>query len=561
MSKLDTSKVHYPPKSMASVLLGDKHLHWAPKQSQSTFRWLGSLETISWDIAGIQTKLNTIEKPCYIVRQNGYIGVTHEGTIQETDSHQAIEILTAISPIYTHQLGDSQFCSAHGIKHAYMAGAMANGIASEELVIALGKTGILGSFGAGGLALDRIESAIHRIQQALPSGPYAFNLIHSPSEAAIERRSVELYIKHGIKTIEASAFLGLTSSVVHYRVSGLQLSSAGHIEINHKIIAKVSRAEVATKFMSPAPTKILQQLLEQGLISEQQAKLAETVPMADDITVEGDSGGHTDNRPIVALLPTILQLRHEIQKKYRYETPIRVGAAGGIGTPHSVLAAFMMGAAYVVTGSVNQACVEAGTSAQVKQLLAQASITDMAMAPAADMFEMGVRLQVLKRGSFFPMRAQKLFDYYQKYQAIEEIPLKERQQLEQQIFRKDLDTVWQETVAYFQQRDPDQIARSINHPKRKMALIFRSYLGQASRWAITGDESRKADYQVWCGPTMGAFNAWVKGSYLEQPENRRVVNVATHLMQGAAILYRLQMLKFQGLELAPHYFQYLPEPF
>jgi NAD(P)H-dependent flavin oxidoreductase YrpB (nitropropane dioxygenase family) len=43
--------------------------------------------------------------------------------------------------------------------------------------------------------------------------------------------------------------------------------------------------------MSPAPTKILQQLLEQGLISEQQAKLAETVPMADDITVEGDSGG------------------------------------------------------------------------------------------------------------------------------------------------------------------------------------------------------------------------------------------------------------------------------
>jgi PfaD family protein len=428
-------------------------------------------------------------------------------------------------------------------------------------VIALGKTGILGSFGAGGLALARIESAIHRIQQALPSGPYAFNLIHSPSEAAIERRSVELYIKHGIKTIEASAFLGLTSSVVHYRVSGLQLSSAGQIKINHKIIAKVSRAEVATKFMSPAPTKILQELLEQGLISEQQAKLAETVPMADDITVEGDSGGHTDNRPIVALLPTILQLRHEIQEKYRYETPIRVGAAGGIGTPHSVLAAFMMGAAYVVTGSVNQACVEAGTSAQVKQLLAQASITDMAMAPAADMFEMGVKLQVLKRGSFFPMRAQKLFDYYQKYQAIEEIPSKERQQLEQQIFRKDLDTVWQETVAYFQQRDPDQIARSINHPKRKMALIFRSYLGQASRWAITGDESRKADYQIWCGPTMGAFNAWVEGSYLEQPENRRVVNVATHLMQGAAILYRLQMLKFQGLELAPHYFQYLPEPF
>ena len=27
------------------------------------------------------------------------------------------------------------------------------------------------------------------------------------------------------------------------------------------------------------------------------------------------------------------------------------------------------------------------------------------MAPAADMFEMGVKLQVLKRGTMFPMRA------------------------------------------------------------------------------------------------------------------------------------------------------------
>jgi hypothetical protein len=94
-----------------------------------------------------------------------------------------------------------------------MAGAMANGIASEELVIALGKTGILSSFGAGGLVPDRIEAAIHRIQQALPSGTLCLQPNSQPSEAAIERRSVELYIKHGIKTIEASAFLGLTPAL------------------------------------------------------------------------------------------------------------------------------------------------------------------------------------------------------------------------------------------------------------------------------------------------------------------------------------------------------------
>lgn len=545
---------------MSPLLICDNQLRWTIRSPASQFNWQGSLDTVSWDIAGIQAKLNTIEQPCYVIRQNGQIGVTHEGTVQETNSHQTAEILTATPPIAPHQLGDPEFCTAHGVRYAYVAGAMANGIASEEMVIALGKAGILGSFGAGGLIPDRIEAAIHRIQQALPAGPYAFNLIHSPSEAEIERRSVDLYISRGVKTIEASAFLGLTPSVVYYRVSGLQLNAAGQIQINHKIIAKVSRSEVAAKFMSPPPVEILKQLVEQGLISEQQAKWAERVPMADDITVEGDSGGHTDNRPIVSLLPTILRLRDEIQAKYQYPTPIRVGAAGGIGTPQSALAAFMMGAAYVMTGSVNQACIEAGTSAQVKTLLAQASLTDVAMAPAADMFEMGVKLQVLKRGSFFPMRAQKLFDYYQKYQAIEEIPQKEREQLEQQIFRKDLDTVWQETVAYFQQRDPDQIHRAIAHPKRKMALIFRSYLGQASRWAIVGDTTREADYQIWCGPTMGAFNAWVQGTYLEQPENRRVVDVATHIMRGATVLYRLQTLKMQGLDLSTQYFQYLPQP-
>ena len=36
--------------------------------------------------------------------------------------------------------------------------------------------------------------------------------------------------------------------------------------------------------------------------------------MADDITAEADSGGHTDNRPFVALLPTILALRDEISR-------------------------------------------------------------------------------------------------------------------------------------------------------------------------------------------------------------------------------------------------------
>ena len=75
-------------------------------------------------------------------------------------------------------------------------------------------------------------------------------------------------------------------------------------------------------------------------------------------------------------------------------------------------------AAYVVTGSVNQSCVEAGTSDHVRKLLHSVSSTDVMMAPASDMFEMGVELQVLKRGTLFGPRAKKLYEYYKKYKSI-----------------------------------------------------------------------------------------------------------------------------------------------
>jgi PfaD family protein len=156
--------------------------------------------------------------------------------------------------------------------------------------------------------------------------------------------------------------------------------------------------------------------------------------MADDITVEADSGGHTDNRPLVCLLPSIIALRDEIQAQYNYSVPIRIGVAGGIGTPEAALAGFMMGAAYIMTGSINQSCVESGACEHTKKLLAQAEMADMIMAPAADMFEMGVKLQVLKRGTMFPMRAQKLYELYRTYDSIEQIPAAEKDKLEKQIF-------------------------------------------------------------------------------------------------------------------------------
>ncbi|HLO86979.1 MAG TPA: PfaD family polyunsaturated fatty acid/polyketide biosynthesis protein [Nostocaceae cyanobacterium] len=530
---------------------------WSNYQNQV---WKGSLDSIAFEQTAIKEKLLTLDKPCYVVRIAGEIGVTNEGYIApvENSFNEQVELLTVVSPTHLQQFGDPNFLNFHDVKYAYYTGAMAGAIASEDMVIALGKEKILSSFGAGGLSGERLEAAINRIQQALPHGPYAFNLIHSPNELAIERRAVDLYLKYGVKTVEASAFLDLTANIVYYRAAGLSLNSANQIEIKNKVIAKISRREVATKFLQPAPTKILKELVQQGLITELQANLATRVPMADDITVEADSGGHTDNRPLVCLLPSIVALRDEIQAQYQYERPIRVGVAGGIGTPQSALAGFMMGAAYIVTGSINQSCVESGACEHTKKLLAQAEMADMMMAPAADMFEMGVKLQVLKRGTMFPMRAQKLYELYRAYDSIEDIPQAEKDKLEKQIFRKTIAEVWEGTAAYLSQRNPEKLGKAVNNPKLKMALIFRWYLGLSSRWSSSGEKGREVDYQIWCGPAMGSFNDWVRGSYLEAPENRHVVDVAHQIMQGTAFLYRIQSLKLQGLQIPDYYTQHRP---
>ena len=48
---------------------------------------------------------------------------------------------------------------------------------------------------------------------------------------------------------------------------------------------------------------------------------------------------------------------------------------------------------------------------------------------------------------------------------------------------------------------------------------------------------------------MGAFNAWASGSFLEKPENRKVVTIAMNLLFGAAVLTRVNWLRNQNIEL------------
>jgi len=216
--------------------------------------WAGSAASVAFDGAGMKARLLNLAAPCFVVKDGqGRIGITNKGGVQPAGgTAEEMEIVQAAPPILPQQLGDPAFLSFHGLDSPYSSGAMANGIASEELVIALGQAGMLGSFGAAGLVPDRVRAAIQRIQQALPNGPYAFNLIHSPNEENLERSAVEMYLQHGVRTIEASAFLGLTPHVVRYRAAGLSTAGgAGQIEIKTKSSPKSRGGKWRPNLCSP----------------------------------------------------------------------------------------------------------------------------------------------------------------------------------------------------------------------------------------------------------------------------------------------------------------------
>jgi trans-AT polyketide synthase, acyltransferase and oxidoreductase domains len=441
----------------------------------------------------------------------------------------SIPIITAES------LGDREFRREYGIRYAYIAGAMYKGIASKELVVALGKAGLMGYFGAGGLELDEIESAIRYIKRELcDRQAFGMNLLCNFDRPELEEGTVDVCLKHDIRFIEAAAYMQITPSIVRYRMKGITEKPDGEIHVPHRILAKISRPEIATLFMQPAPERILKNLAASGHLTEREAHLGQYIPMAHEICVEADSGGHTDRGVAYALMPVILSLRAEMQTKFSYRKAIRVGAAGGIGTPHAAAAAFIMGADFILTGSINQCTVEAGTSNAAKDVLQEVNVQDMTMAPAGDMFELGAKVQVVKRGVLFSARANKLYELYQRYNSIDEIDSKIRQQIEDKYFRRTFDSVWSETKAYYSKAYPGRISDIEANPKQKMSLIFKWYFIHSTRLAMQGDPNQRVDYQIQCGPAMGAFNQWVKGTNIHAWRDRHVADIGERLMLGAA---------------------------
>jgi trans-AT polyketide synthase/acyltransferase/oxidoreductase domain-containing protein len=162
--------------------------------------------------------------------------------------------------------------------------------------------------------------------------------------------------------------MGLTQFIVRYALTGLSQDSAGRIHRKNYVFAKISRPETAGRFMAPAPAELVEKLLSKGQITAEEARLSRFVPIAEDVTVESDSGGHTDNQPLTAPCSRS-SCACGIASAPSTATPGRFGWARRAvwARRAAVAAAFALGAAYVLTGSVNQASIEGGLSPEGKR--------------------------------------------------------------------------------------------------------------------------------------------------------------------------------------------------
>ena len=352
-------------------------------------------------------------------------------------------------------LGSAAFKVDYGVKYAYLAGGMYTGIASKELVVAMGKAGLMAYLGTGGLGLDEIDANIAFIQSRLIVGePYGANLLSDPGRPSQEAALVELYLRRGIRFVEASGFIEISLSLVRYRLTGVRRTQSGELSIPNRVLAKVSRPEIAETFMRPAPLPILKQLVDAGLLNSEEAELAPFVPMSNEISVEADSGGHADQGVAYALIPAMIALRSTVLLEQRYQSEIRVGATGG------------------TRGGSRSLCAGSGFHND------------------------RIYQSVHRRG-----RNQRYGQGHAAEHECSRYSLRARRR----YVRIGRQGAGAEKGAILSGKDRSvRLEPACITPKQKMALIFRWYFVHATRLALLGDASQKVDYQVHCGPALGS---------------------------------------------------------
>lgn len=432
-------------------------------------------------------------------------------------------------------LGNSEFIEEYGLKYAYVVGPMCNGISSVQLIEKAAKSGLLAYYATEGLTKDKIVEDIAKLNDSL-KGQHKYGVAISMDymHAMKEIEMFSLIQKHDVTMVQLSGYISVSESIIRFKAAGVY-KDGDTIKTRNRIMVKLSRPEVAITFLKSAPNDMIEKLFSEGKITALEAEFLRNTPLADAICVETNSAGKTDNATAFSTYPSILRMKNRIMEEYKYNKDVYVGYAGSIGSPEAIVAAFVMGADFIMTGSINQCCVEAGTSDKVKDMLQEANIQDTDYIPSGDNYDFVTKTQVLKKGVLFHVRANKLYEIYKMYPSIDDIDITLKRQIEQQFFSMSLDDVYRIIEPRLLEV---QLKKAEKMSKYKMALIFNYYYVLSMEKALKGKVSEEVNYLVHCSVAMGAFNLYVKDTKLEKWKFRYVDEIAIMLMEGAETMLK-----------------------
>ncbi|MFI7508517.1 acyltransferase domain-containing protein [Micromonospora aurantiaca] len=379
--------------------------------------------------------------------------------------------------------------SDYGIRYACLAGSSPFGVTSPAFLRRLSEAGLLGFFGAQGLAPPEIRAAlaelrdVRRYGMAWPSG-------------GDERALCDLYLAHDVRHVEVTGPLAVVSpQLVRFRYG----------DGPRQVLVRAPDLATAVRFLRPADPATVRALAAAGHLDGGAAGAAAREAVATDVAVERDAH---------ALVPALVALRDR-------EAPgARIGVAG-VGTPAAVAAAFALGADFVVTTTVNQCTAEAATSDAAKDLLAALDVTDIREAPDPDLFELGARSPVAHRGTLFAARAEELYRMFLRYGRLADVGPRRLAELERTHFGRPLDEV---------RADLGVAGRD---DRRVLASVCAAYCREATAAALRGTPGQRLNYRVPASTDVGAFNRLVAAEPLADWRARHAESVTERLLSEA----------------------------
>lgn len=427
----------------------------------------------------------------------------------------------------------NQFCNKYGLKYPFVGGSMDHGISGKQLVSEMAKAGCLAFLSSTGLTFDQIHEEILETREMLTSKQFfGVNISYNPGNWIREDRMANLLIELDVPVVEASSYLTLTKELVKYKVSGLFKDENGEISSSHRVIAKVTRPDIAELFLLPIPNDLLKKLRDAGEITEEQFHMGAEISVADDICVVGDQAGPTDNSNLLSCFPVIKQWKEENQKTNPWLSRCNLGVAGGIGTKDAVKAVFTLGADFILAGSVLLCTPESEISDSCKEVLKGLQVHDTQLLSSPDLFGLVTRQRVVRKGLFFPARANHLYELYRSNRGVGDLSVNEKRKLETKYFNYKIEDILRD---FNNQTNCDDRESSGQNEKSEMAILFKWYMEKAILSAKGGNQEERMNYCIKCSSALGALNQQLKGTALEDWKKRNVAKIVEFLMSDLEV--------------------------